>query len=354
MIFNNFNKAVVWQLSSCNGAADRHRQQVEKVIMLLAIAAIIVGLVLLVWSADKFVDGSVGLAENLGMSKVMIGLTIVSLGTSAPEIFVSVTAALSEASELALGNAVGSNIANIGLVLGVTALVAALPVKKGLLKQDLPALLAVTAICCFLVMDLLLDLADGLVLVVLLIILMALMFRYKKEHPEEVIEGENLDEVIPDYSQKESVIAFVIGLVVLVISSRLLVWGAVDIATALGVSEVVVGLTIVAIGTSLPEMAASVTSALRNHHDIALGNVIGSNILNLLAVLSAAALIHPIELTREVFIYDYGAMVFFTVALSLFVLIPKKVKQISKVEGIILLAGYIGYMYLLYLRSTGA
>lgn len=323
--------------------------------MLLAIAAIIVGLALLVWSADKFVDGSVGLAENLGMSKVMIGLTIVSLGTSAPEIFVSITAALSQASELALGNAIGSNIANVGLVLGVTALVAALPVKQGLLKQDLPALLAVTAICCFLLMDLVLDWSDGLALLVLLVFLMSLMFRYKKEHPEEVLEsGESLDEVIPDYNAKESITAFLIGLVVLVISSRMLVWGAVDVATALGVSEVVIGLTIVAIGTSLPEMAASVTSALRNHHDIALGNVIGSNILNLLAVLSVAAVIHPIELTRDTFINDYGAMVLFTVAIAVFVLVPKKTKQISKAEGIILLAGYIGYMYLLYLRSTGA
>lgn len=322
--------------------------------MLLAIAAIIAGLALLVWSADKFVDGSVGLAESFGMSKVMIGLTIVSLGTSAPEIFVSITAALAGASELALGNAVGSNIANIGLVLGVTALVAALPVKKGLLKQDLPALLAVTAICCFLLMDLVLNQADGLALLVLLLILMSLMFRYKKEHPEELIEtGESLDDVIPDYNTKESITSFVIGLVLLIVSSRMLVWGAVDIATTLGVSEVVIGLTIVAIGTSLPELAASVTSALRNHHDIALGNVIGSNILNLLAVLSVAAVINPITLTREIFLFDYGAMVLFTVLVAVFVLIPKKVKQISKIEGVLLLLGYMAYMYTLYLRTAG-
>lgn len=320
--------------------------------MLLAIAAMIIGLALLVWSADKFVDGSVGLAEGLGMSKVMIGLTIVSLGTSAPEIFVSITAAMANASELALGNAVGSNIANVGLVLAVTALVAALPVKEGLIKQDLPALLAVTAICCFLLMDLSLSRPDGMALLVMLLILMSLMFRYKKEHPEELVEGD-LEEVIPDYNTKESIIAFVIGLITLVISSRMLVWGAVDIATELGVSEVVIGLTIVAIGTSLPEMAASVTSALRNHHDIALGNIIGSNILNLLAVLSCASIIYPIEITREIFLRDYGAMVFFTVALALFVMLPKKRKQLSKVEGIILLLGYFAYMYTLYLRSIG-
>lgn len=320
--------------------------------MLLAIAAIVVGLALLVWSADKFVDGSVGLAEGFGMSKVMIGLTIVSLGTSAPEIFVSVTAALQGASELALGNAVGSNIANMGLVLGVTALVAALPVKQGLLKQDLPALLAVTAICCFLLLDLTLDRNDGMALVVMLAILMYLMFRYKKEHPEELIESESAEE-IPDYGTKESIISFSIGLVVLIISSRLLVWGAVDVATTLGVSEIVIGLTIVAIGTSLPEMAASVASALRNHHDIALGNIIGSNILNLLAVLSVASVIQPIDITKEILTMDYGAMTLFTVALALFVVFPKKQRQLSKIEGIILLSGYVAYLYTLYLRSTG-
>lgn len=322
--------------------------------MLLAIAAMIVGLVLLVWSADKFVDGSVGLAESLGMSKVMIGLTIVSIGTSAPEIFVSITAAMAEASELALGNAIGSNIANMGLVLGITALVAALPVKEGLIKQDLPTLLAVTAICCFLLLDLNLSRGDGLALLVLLIILMSLMFRYKKEHPEELVEGETIDEVIPDYNTRESVIAFIIGLVLLVVSSKLLVWGAVEVATALGVSEVVIGLTIVAIGTSLPELAASVTSALRNHHDIALGNVIGSNILNLLAVLSVASVIYPIDLTREILTLDYGAMVFFTVALAIFVIVPKRNKQLSKVEGSILLIGYVVYMYTLYFRTIAS
>ncbi|MCG8670689.1 MAG: calcium/sodium antiporter [Pseudomonadales bacterium] len=321
--------------------------------MLLPIIAIVVGLALLVWSADKFVDGSVGIAEGFGMSKVMIGLTIVSLGTSAPEIFVSITAAMQNASELALGNAIGSNIANMGLVLGVTALVAALPVKQGLLKQDLPALLAVTAICCFLLMDLTLSRNDGMTLMVLLIILMTLMFRYKKEHPDELVENESIEGEIPDYGTKESIISFSIGLVTLIISSRILVWGAVDVATALGVSEVVIGLTIVAIGTSLPEMAASVASALRNHHDIALGNVIGSNILNLLAVLSVASVIYPIELTREVLVKDYGAMVMFTVAMAIFVMIPRKNKQLSKIEGSILLIGYIAYLYTLYLRSTG-
>ncbi|MCG8314409.1 MAG: calcium/sodium antiporter [Pseudomonadales bacterium] len=320
--------------------------------MLLSIAAIVTGLVLLVWSADKFVDGAVGLAEGLGMSKVMIGLTIVSLGTSAPEIFVSITAALENASELALGNAIGSNIANMGLVLGITALVAALPVKQGLLKQDLPTLLAVTAICCFLLLDLKLTRYDGLALMAILIILMTLMFVYKKEHPDEMVEKASIEGEIPDYGMTESVRSFIIGLVCLVVSSKVLVWGAVEVASALGVSEIVIGLTIVAIGTSLPELAASVASALRNHHDIALGNVIGSNILNLLAVLAVASVISPIDLSREILVKDYGAMVLFTVALAIFVMVPRKNKQLSKMEGSILLTGYLAYMYMLFIRTT--
>ena len=319
--------------------------------MLLASVAIIIGLVLLVWSADKFVDGSVGLAENWGMSKVMIGLTIVSLGTSAPEIFVSAIAALSGSPELALGNAIGSNIANIGLVLGVTALIAALPVKKGLLKQDLPALLAVTAIVAFLLQDLVLGRNEGFALIGMLLILMYLLFRYKKEHPEDLSLEE---EDIPDFEMKSSVIAFAIGLVLLIISSRLLVWGAIEVATAFGVSSIIIGLTIVAIGTSLPELAASVASALRNHHDIALGNIIGSNILNLLAVLSLAATISPIGISSDIFYRDVGSMVAITFLLAMFIIIPRKVKSLARWEGITLLAGYAAYMTLLYLDAVPA
>lgn len=319
--------------------------------MLLAFAAIVAGLILLVWSSDKFVDGSVGIAERLGMSKIMIGLTIVSLGTSAPEIVVSITAALTGAPDLALGNAVGSNIANIGLVLGVTALIAALPVTRGMLREDLPALLAVTAATGFLLSDLTLSRGDGLALIVILILLLYLMFRYKKEHPEELpVEADE----IPDFPLKTSLISFTVGMVLLVISSKILVWGAIEIATAMGVSEIVIGLTIVAIGTSLPELAASVTSALRNHHDIAVGNIIGSNILNLLAVLSAAAVIQPIHLTGTVLFRDYGAMTIMTLLLALFVILPKKERKIAKPEGLILLLCYIGYMAFLYQQTVSS
>lgn len=318
--------------------------------MLLAFTAIVIGLVLLVWSSDKFVDGSVGLAESLGMSKAMIGLTIVALGTSAPEIVVSIMSALAESPALALGNAVGSNIANIGLVLGITAIIAALPVKRGLLFQDLPALLAVTATVGFLLSDHVLSRTDALAMLAMLVLLMYLMFRYKKEHKKEMMEPD-LEEKIPDLGLKESVIWFVVGTIVLIGSSRLLVWGAIDIARALNISEIVIGLTIVAIGTSLPELAASVASALRKHHDIALGNIVGSNILNLLAVLSAAAVITPIQADNETLLRDYGAMAAITLLLALFILYPRKKRQLSKLEGGSLLVCYVVYLILLYQQT---
>lgn len=315
--------------------------------MLLAFTAIVVGLVLLVWSSDKFVDGSVGLAGSLGMSKAMIGLTIVALGTSAPEIVVSIMSALADSPAIALGNAVGSNIANMGLVLGVTALIAALPVKAGLLRQDLPALLAVTASVGFLLSDNELSGHDALAMMAMLVLLMYLMFRYKKEHSDELIEQET-EQDIPELDLKRSILWFVIGTIVLVASSRVLVWGAIEVARSMQISEVVIGLTIVAIGTSLPELAASVTSALRKHHDIALGNIVGSNILNLLAVLSAAAIILPIEIDKQTLIRDYGAMCAITLLLAAFILYPRKKRQLSKLEGGSLLMCYFAYLGLLY------
>jgi len=318
--------------------------------MLLAFAAIIAGLVLLVWSSDKFVDGAVGLAESSGISKAMIGLTIVAIGTSAPEIVVSIMSALAESPALAFGNAVGSNIANIGLVLGVTALIAALPVKQGLLKEDLPALLAVTAAAGFLLYDLLLSQNDGFAMIAMLVALMLLMIRYKKEHADELIDPADVAE-IPDISLKASIVWFVVGLVVLVAASRLLVWGAIEVARALDVSEIVIGLTIVAVGTSLPELAASVASALRKHHDIALGNIVGSNIFNLIAVLPAAAVIYPIEISQHEFMRDYGSMVGITLLLTAFILWPRKTRQLSKIEGGLLLSCYAAYLVMLY-RDT--
>ncbi len=319
--------------------------------MLFAVFAIIVGLVVLVWSSDKFIDGAIGLAENFGMSKAMIGLTIVALGTSAPEILVSIVSAISGAPSLALGNAIGSNIANIGLVLGATTLIASLPVKRGLIREDLPALLAITVFVGFLLSDYELSSSDALAMLSVLVLLMYLLIRYKKEHSKELISATTVQD-IPDMNIKNSIWLFIMGLVLLVASSRLLVWGAIEVARALAISELIIGLTIVAIGTSLPELAASIASALKKHHDIALGNIIGSNILNLIAVLSAAAIINPIHIGAEVFLRDYGSMSIITLILAIFILLPKKVRTLSKPEGIVLLTGYCGYMFLLYQQTV--
>jgi len=316
--------------------------------------AIIAGFVLLVWSADRFVYGAAGIAGNMGMSKMMIGLTIVSLGTSAPEIFVSINAALAGAPEIAIGNAIGSNIANIGLVLGITTLIAPLPVKMSFLRQDIPALLAVTAITGFLIYNLELTRAEGLALIAMAFILLYLMFRYKREHPEELPDGNPNESngTLAEPSTAKFVFWFLFGLAVLVGSSRLLVWGAVDVARSFGIDEVIIGLTIIATGTSLPELAASITSALRRHHDIALGNIIGSNILNLLTVLSAAAVISPLTLTDQVLFRDYGAMSAMTLLLAIFAYTAYRKGTMARWEGSILLGTYFAYMVWLYLSVT--
>lgn len=252
--------------------------------MLVAILAIIAGFIILTWSADQFVIGAAATARNFNIPPVLIGLTVVSIGTSAPEILVSVMAAVQNHASLAIGNAIGSNIANIGLVLGVTVLIAPLPVKRSLAKCEIPLLLAITLLASACIMNGLLSPLDSLVLLSTLFLTLYLMFRWQKHHPDEpLIEGEESD--VPELSTRKAWFYLISGLLFLLGSSQLLVWGATELARLFGISELVIGLTIVAIGTSLPELAASVASALKGHHDIALGNIVGSNMFNLLAVL---------------------------------------------------------------------
>lgn len=317
--------------------------------MLLPVIAILTGFVILIWSADRFVTGAAATAKNLGMSPMLIGLTIVSLGTSAPEMLVSGIASYTGAGELAIGNALGSNIANIGLVLGVTALVAPLPVKTGLMRKELPLLLAVSLVAGLTLLDGELNRIDGSILIIGLVITLILFARFQRYADPEEVEHE--EEELPDLPATSATAWLVIGLVLLAGSSRLLVWGATEIATSMGVSDLIIGLTIVAIGTSLPELAATVMSALKGHHDIAIGNVVGSNIFNLLAVMSLPGLIDPISFSTEVLWRDYGTMMLFTLALLAFGYIMERGK-INRAEGCILLAGYSGYMGLLYYMAT--
>ncbi|KUJ83979.1 calcium/sodium antiporter [Microbulbifer flavimaris] len=277
----------------------------------LAALALLVGLAGLVWAADRFVAGSAALALHLGLSKLVIGLTIVSLGTSAPEIMVAVSAAQRGAGELAIGNALGSNLANIGLVLGATALIAPLPVQRHLLGQEIPALLVVTALAGFVLHDARLTAGEGLFLIAVLMLLLWMTVRLKKRHHGAEEEGVE----IRDYTAARGFLWFGIGLAALLASAEVLVWGASHLAAAAGISPLIIGLTVIAVGTSLPELAASVASALKGHFDLAIGNVVGSNVFNILAVMSVPGIIAPLELQPAVFSRDYLAMLAMTLLL---------------------------------------
>lgn len=310
---------------------------------------IFIGFVGLVWSADRFVGGSAALAHRLGVPKLLVGLTIVAFGTSAPEIVVSISASLRNAGELAVGNALGSNLANMGLVLAVTALVAPLPIHRQLLTREVPTLLIVTAIAGVTLRDGALVFWEGAVLLLLLPAVLMLMIKTKRE------TSVALAEEVPRYDLKQALIWFLVGLAVLVGSSEMLVWGASELALALGVPPLVVGLTVIAVGTSLPELAASIASALKGHLELALGNVIGSNLFNLLAVMAIPALIQQPKMDAAVFSRDYLAMGAVTLLLAVaistdYLLRHRRVEdgaptagQLGRVIGTLLLACYGGY-----------
>ncbi|GAA5523963.1 inner membrane protein YrbG [Microbulbifer aestuariivivens] len=277
----------------------------------LAALAMLAGLAGLVWGADRFVAGSAALALRLGLSKLVIGLTIVALGTSAPEIMVATSAAQRGAGELAIGNALGSNLANIGLVLGVTALIAPIPLQRHLLGQEIPALLMVTVLAGFILHDARLSAAEGLFLLALIILLLWVTVRLKKRHHG----SEEEDVEVRDYTAAGGFFWFGLGLAILLASADILVWGASQLAAAAGISPLVIGLTVVAVGTSLPELATSVASAVKGHFDLAIGNIIGSNIFNILAVMSVPGIIAPLDIQPAVFSRDYLAMLAMTLLL---------------------------------------
>jgi cation:H+ antiporter len=281
--------------------------------MLIPILGLLIGVLGLLWGADRFVEGSAGAARNFGISPLIIGLTVVSIGTSAPEVLVSINAALSNAAELAVGNALGSNMANIGLVLGATLLIAPTPVQKHLLTQEGAVLLVITAIAGFCLYDGYLGRIESAILAGLIFPLVYIAIRYKKTHvsPEEVAIGED----IPDITMGAAALWFIVGLAVLLASAEVTVWSAKTIAQSLGVSELIIGLTVVAIGTSLPELAASVVSAMRGHHDIAIGNVFGSNLFNLMLVMPAAGIISPMMISPMVFNRDFASLAIMTLLL---------------------------------------
>lgn len=306
---------------------------------------------MLAWSADKFVDGAASIARHLNVSPMIIGLTIVSLCTSFPEMLVAAIAAYDGNSDLGIGNALGSNIANIGLVLGVTALIAPLSVHSMALKRELPVLFLVMLLALGLMLDGELGRMDGVILLAGLVAMLWWLTRLGLQDRNDPLEREYSNEIPADMTMGVSVAWFLAGLVLLLISSRVVVWGSVEIALYFGISDLVIGLTIIAFGTSLPELMASIMSVKKGEDDLAIGNVLGSNMFNILAVLSMPALISPQAFAVDALHRDFPIMVGFTVLLFLLVRGFRMKGKLGRIDGAILFIGFISYLFLLYLQS---
>lgn len=316
--------------------------------MWVPLLLLIFGFIALVWSADRFLSGAAACATNLGVSKMLIGLTVVSIGTSAPEIMVAIFAAIEDNPLLAVGNAIGSNIANIGLVLGITALVAPLPFSRTVRRSELPWLLGATALAIALLFDLYLSMTDGLLLLAGLGAIMYRLVRGQAHNDADLSASlaEELDEM-PDMTTLQATAWLGLGLIILLISAQVLVYSASWIARELGVSDMIIGLTIVAVGTSLPELAATIGSAVKGHPDIAIGNVVGSNILNILAVLAVPGLLSGAAIESVALWRDCGMMLALTVMLALFAYAINSRPVITRFEGAVMLLFWVGYNTLL-------
>ncbi|GGX73312.1 calcium/sodium antiporter [Saccharospirillum salsuginis] len=323
--------------------------------MLLAWLAVIAGLALLVWSADRFVDGASATARYAGMSPLLIGMVIVGFGTSAPELVVSAIAALDGNPGLALGNAYGSNITNIGLVVGLVAVLSPIQVHSRIITKELPILLAITVLSGWFLLDNQLTRVDATVLLIVFFVIMGWSIYQGSKGGDDIIGVEVTAELDSHpMSLKVALTWLVVGLILLVISSRLLVWGAVIIAQSLGVSDLIIGLTVVAIGTSLPELASSLAAIRKNEHDLALGNVIGSGLFNTLAVVGIAAGISPLATDPEVLTRDWIVMTGLTIALLVMGIgLKGRQGRINRIEGSLLLIVYALYTgYLVQLALT--
>ena len=314
--------------------------------MIFYLASIVFGFALLVWSADRFVDGAASTAKHLGMPSLLIGILIVGFGTSAPEMVVSAIAAYEGNPGLALGNAIGSNIVNIALILGITAIVAPIAVNSKIVKKEIPLLLLIVLFTGYLLLDNTLTLFEGVILLAgffaLVLWSVFAAFRSRGDSFEDQMDIELNEDIM---SLKVGIMWLVFGLILLIASSRLLVWGAVGVANSFGVSDLIIGLTIVALGTSLPELAASVMAARKGEHDIAIGNVVGSNMFNLLAVIGIAVVIAPMNnIPLEVLKRDWLIMLLLTIALFAMAYgFRGRDGRINRVEGTILILCYVAY-----------
>lgn len=328
--------------------------------ILIDLVAILAGFALLIWSADLFVTGASATARNLGVSPLVIGLTVVGMGTSAPELLVSAFASLGGNPGLAVGNAIGSNITNIALVLGATAVVAPLWVHSSIIKREYPLLFIATLLAVLLLaFDNHLGLLDGILMILTLIAIMTWVVHRSLQQSKQAQLSTDIDPLTSEFeheipegmAMQKALLLLLAGIILLLASSKLLVWGAVNIASFFGVSDLVIGLTIVAIGTSLPELAASIVSARKGEHDIALGNIIGSNMFNILGVLGIAGLLQPALLDDGVLIRDLLIMVVLTIALFIMAYGHKRKGYISRFKGASLLAIFAAYQLILYFSA---
>ena len=319
--------------------------------MLATLIGLGVGLALLIWSADRFVAGAVALSHHFGIPAIVIGIVVIGFGTSAPELLISTIAAWQGNSGLALGNAIGSNIANIALILGATALLTPIAISSGIIKREFPVLLLATGLAWVLLNDSQLSRSDGVILIIALFVALGYLtftaLRTKQKNTEAIAAE------IPDYTVARAIVWTLLGLGLLLVSSRILVVYSIELAVYFGVSDVVIGLTIVAIGTSLPELAASITGALKHHSDLAVGNVVGSNIFNTLGVIGIPGLVHSYTVPDEILARDFPIMLGLTLLLVVIALATCKSKGMHRGIGTVLLVCFVAFQVTLYVQSVG-
>mgnify|MGYP002630817248 FL=1 len=314
--------------------------------ILLPIIALLSGFVLLIWSADEFTENGAKIANIFKVSPLIIGLLIFGFGTSAPEMLVSGLAAMNGNTGLSIGNAVGSNIFNIALVLGVSAIISPIEVQGNILRKEWVFLMVATLVAGLLLWDLRLDAIDGFVLLALLFLFLGYTFKESKKS-----QNHEFDEFAKKIDKSETVktwVMLVIGLIVLISSAKLVVWGGIAIAQAFGVSDLIIGLTVVALGTSLPELAVSIASVLKKQYEMVVGNVIGSNLFNTIAVLAIPGFIHPSDVAPEVMTRDYPVMLLLTVLLFAVSYKFGKKHIINRFEGVLLVSVFSLYMWQLF------
>jgi cation:H+ antiporter len=317
--------------------------------MLVNILFLMAGLAVLVWSADRFVYGAAAFARNLGLPPMLIGLTIVAMGSSAPEMFVAATASMDGMNDTAIGNVLGSNIANITLILGITALLGAISVTSQTLKREIPLMIAATVLAGYLLHDGQLTRIDGYLLLVGFFSLMGyLIYEAITNKTPDTLSDEADAEIPKDVPTWRAIMWIVIGMALLPLSADWMVDGAVGIAKTFGLSDLVIGLTIIAVGTSLPELAACVAGVLKKEHDLAIGNIVGSNIFNILAVMALPALISPGEVDAHASGRDFYMVLATSTALAILVLSSGAKKQLTRWHGVLLLLVFIAYQIMVF------